>query len=71
MPSYMFTRRHYVMVAAAMRRAKPAIGPQYDAVLMYQWENDVEELIGLFAGDNDKFDVVKFKEACGYPGAVR
>lgn len=51
---YMFTERHYIAVAALLKKSEhnhPAL---------------IDEFCGLFAKDNDRFKPEKFKKASGF-----
>lgn len=57
------TRKHYVMLAAALARSKPErfhAGAE-DA----QWRWDCRVIAEALAADNERFDRERFLKACG------
>lgn len=62
----MFTRRHYVAIAEAIRRADRKEARKIGASKVLIIRDVAKELADLFAADNRRFDAAKFLAACGY-----
>ncbi len=65
----LFTHQHYDLIAATLRRDKPASAggdagmPASDAKRC-QWRSLRERLVDLFTQDNPRFDANRFRAAC-------
>lgn len=63
------TRKHFALIAEALRRARPAPVEQAsfgDALAFQAWQRAVSNLAGALAGTNARFDRERFLSACGF-----
>ncbi len=59
------TRKHYRVIAAALRKNRPAEDSNALDVEMPYFEGIVRDIAEAMAVDNPRFDLVKFNKACG------
>lgn len=59
----MISRKHFQMLADALKREKPA--EHWDANKHTQWELDVKAIAGALRLMNPRFDFNRFFKACG------
>jgi hypothetical protein len=60
------TKKDYVLIAGALRNSRPDPTMLVSQVIIDQWINSVAHFVSVFAGDNPRFDSVRFYDACGY-----
>lgn len=58
------TKKHYEMLAEAIASAKPQ-GMRLPPGSMRVWERVVRKVSDALAEDNPRFDVQRFRDACG------
>jgi hypothetical protein len=62
-------RKHYEALAGALKRSKPK-EEDYDNPYGYEmamlvWRRTVRYIVAELKKDNDKFNIIKFEDACG------
>jgi len=54
------TRKDYILIAEALKRAKPGYGAALDG-----WDDCVHSLCAALGEDNQRFEHARFLENCG------
>jgi hypothetical protein len=68
------TRKDFEAIAVALKAAQPDRGNRYaprtlqtkGAAARTQWERDVDAVAAVFAAGNPRFDLARFRRACGW-----